>query len=547
MSATTVPVLSPGALRRAKRKSSLESPVRRDLKVVAGYLRLTVDPYGDKSGYDTQKKEILVWAKKNHYRVVWFQDKDITAADDQVKRPQYEEMLARVADGEFAGVVAWRLDRLLRLTRDLHKCLAILKKAGAFLASATEPVLNTNGPSGEIVMSLLVMVAEIEIKGMRIRALAHQQHRSEKGLLSGAGLRPFGFVGAERAEKQGVIINKQDALKTHVPREAELLREAARRIAREGASYPQIIKEWAERKPPVVGTQGKPFEVSKLRSILTSPRVAGLREYNIYDDEGELIEVGYADAEWKAIIDRETWEILRDRGRPFESRETKRGLLLTGGIAQCGRCGRPMVAGGTQKTGTKELVPNYRCNKSVNARQLGACGSLEVQAGHLERTVLDVLFERLDETPELHDLVNAADPAEDVVRTRAELMREIRECDDRLSELSRVGELGRSHPDYQLPSELRGAKEGVRQRREAADRALRKVKSQWGIPAPTDEERKDVRAWFEKLSVSEKRSWLAAHLTGVIVAPAAKRSRYFDPGRVTPLFADAKDAGRAGE
>lgn len=532
-----------GRARQARRAATLKQAPA-GTKKVAGYLRLTVDPNGDKIGYDTQRKKIEEWARARNFEVVWFQDKDLTAADARVKRPQYEEMLSRASEGEFAGIIVWRLDRLVRLTREFHRCLDAVKSRGAFLVSALEG-LDTSQPGGEMIMNLLSILAEIEVNAMRIRALTHQQHRSENGLLSGVGLRPFGFVGVKKDPETKVILNKGEALIKHDLREARLLREAARRIAHEGASYPEVVSEWAARKPPVVGTQGQSFEISKLKTILTSARVAGLREYNVYDDEGELVEVAYAKAEWKPIIDRETWDLLRDRARPYAPRDTKRGHLFTGGIAQCGRCGRPMVGGGTQKTGTKEMVGNYRCNTSVKARSQGSCGSVEVQSEYLDKAVLAMLFERLKASPELHDLVNSTDT--DVVDERAELMQEIQECDGRLRDLGRVSELGTSHPDYRLPAEVEGARAGLRERRMEADRRLRSIKVAEEIPTPNEEERRDVRAWFAKMSVGEKRSWLAAHVTGVIVAPAAKRSRYFDPSRVTPLFADPKKSRRSGQ
>jgi site-specific DNA recombinase len=224
-------------------------------RVVAGYIRLTVDRQGLKVGKKIQREEIQAWADREGYSVVWFEDQDITAAKLEVVRPAYEEMLQRVAAEEFAGVVVWRLDRLVRLTREFERCFGVLEDSSTFMKDIDQKI-DSESPIGKMFMRLLVMMAEMEIAAMRARALAHQQYKAENGLVSGGGLRPFGFVGAIKDEKTKKILNPDDALIKHVPEEAALIREAADRILNGGATYGDIVgtgrnairQSWA---PPV--------------------------------------------------------------------------------------------------------------------------------------------------------------------------------------------------------------------------------------------------------------------------------------------------------
>lgn len=526
---------SPAARRAASFKATPSRP-----KIVAGYLRLTVDRDGDKIGYEGQRSAIQAWADANGYKVVWFQDKGITAAKNGVIRPGYEEMMARLAAGEFAGIVVWRLDRLVRLTREFERCYGMVEDAKAFIVD-TQQGIDTRKDVGKMMMRLLVMMAEMEISAMRARAREHQLVKAKSGKVSAGGHRPFGFIGFERDPKTEAITNKGSAMIEHHPVEAALLREAADRIAYKGATYADIAREWAERDPPILGTSGGPMEPENLRRILISPRIAGLREYDVRDDEGEFIETAYSKAEWKAIIERDTWQVLRSPHRPYQPRTTDNEHLLTGGLAKCGACGKPLVAG-SRKAYSGEYVPIYRCHTSIKARQNGSCGIPQAGAREVEMVVLEKLFARLEESPELHDLVHASVDNDEAAAKRENSLREIGLCDENLEDLGRRTTLEADDPEYLTEAQERGRAKGWLLRRSRAEKVLDEVRMASGRPSPNDEDRQDLRGWFGSLSLGEKRSWLWAHLAEVRVLPRRTRStRSFDPGRVVTLFADPKD------
>lgn len=509
-------------------------------KVVAGYLRLTVDRNGNKIGYDVQEERIKQWATAYGYEVVWFKDKDLTAADRKVVRPQYEEMLKRLASGEFAGIVVWRLDRLVRLNREFERCFGVVQDAKAFIQDV-EQKINTDTSVGQLMMRLLVMMAEMEIAGMRGRAKAHHRYKAANGKVSPGGLRPFGFVGFEKDPETKVILNAIQALRDHHPDEAPLIKKAAHRIAYDGATYADIAKEWAESDPPVRGTNGQIMGPDRVREILTSVRMVGVREYEVFDENGDFVEVAEADADWKAIIDRDTWEVLRSRIQPYGPRTTNNEYLLTGGLAKCKTCGYPMIGGTQAGYRPGERQPIYKCNPSAKARKSGSCGGPVARADYTEATVLDRLFARLEETPALHGLVNAGTDSA-LVAERGEALRAMTKCDEALHDLGRRVVLDEDDPDFLLESEVRGRRAGLMERRRRAQKVLERIKLSSGVPMPDGDDQTDLRSWFDSLALGEKRSWLTAHLAEVTIAPRARAGKTFDPGRIEAFFADAKDA-----
>lgn len=509
-------------------------------RLLAAYLRLTVDRNGDKIGYTVQREAIEQYAEAYGYQLVWFQDKDLTAADKKVVRPEYEKMLKRVAAGEFAGIIVWRLDRLVRLTREFERCFGIVDDANAFIIDVFQQ-LSTHSDIGKIVMRILVMLAEMEISAMRARARAHQNWKAKNGKPGTGGARPFGFIGVEK-NAEGAITNRGDAGIKHHPVEAALIVAAAQRIAYEGATYNDIAREWSEATPPVLGTGGGTFSGDRLREVLTAPRVAGYREYDVFDNDGDYEETALAKAVWEPVIDPKVWEILKARAEAGVRgvRTTANEYLFTDGVAKCGECTRALIGTtiAVPKTGGRAAA--YRCNASVPARKAGSCGKPIVRADYLEDTVLEQLFARLEARPDLHDAINVkANVGCDVAGKRQAALQEINECDEQLASLGGRTALRKSDPEYLTEPEARGRAAAFRRRWEDAQKELRALATDTGHPTPSNKDRKDIRGWFERLSLGERRSWLAAQVADVFIDPVKRRLPTFDASRVRTLFTNA--------
>lgn len=509
----------------------------------AAYLRLTVDRKGNKIGYEVQREDIERYARAMGYEVVWFQDKGITAAKKGVVRPEYERMLKEIAAGRLAGIIVWRLDRLVRLTREFERCFEIVDDANAVIIEA-KTGLRTDSDTGRLVIRILVMLAEMEIAAMIERARGHHSLRAKEGDMSTGGCRPFGFLGVEKNEDEE-ITNRDEAGIKHHRREAALVRDAAERVAFGGATYRDIAREWASLDPPVRGTEGGALSGGRVREILTSARIAGFREYDVLDDDGQPTgEVCKVKAKkWKAIIPEKTWEVLRARAKAEATgpRTTRNEYLFTGGVATCGTCGKPMIGFTLLDKKTKTRVPGYRCNASVTALEEGSCGTPLVRADHLEDTVLEQLFERLKAMPELYDAVNAK-PASDEAERRERALREVNECNAKLNAIGERTALREDDPQYLSDAEATGRARGFRKRLAAAQADLKELSVNLGHPTPSDVDQENIREWLDGLTLGERRSWLATQVRTVFVDPVRARSPRFDPSRVRTLFAEAKSA-----
>lgn len=525
----------------ARAEESAAPPVEPVLRPLAGYLRLTVDREGKKIGYDVQQKAITHWAAANGFTIgEWYKDKDLTAADSKVIRPDYERMLGDIESGRWAGVVVWRLDRLVRLTSEFERCNSIMKAASAFILSIDPPV-DTRNEMGGFVMRLLVMLAEMEISAMKARSRAHHKAKAEAGRHKGGGSRAFGFVGPER-DDQGNLLNKGRHGVEHIAEEVALIREAAKRIAWDNESYADVILDWSTRTPPVVGPNGAVFHTTALTAVLTNPRMIGLRTHTTVDPQtGEPVTNMYK-AEWEPILDKETFERLealravRTPGKPFQ-------FNLTGGLVVCGRCGKRLVGTRitTGKGATAKKVPGYRCEPSVTARVQGSCGKGSVIADPVDKLVIARIAARLAESPdELAAVGHNSEHDADIVKTLAL----ISECDTQLDQFKLLSSMPVSEGGIE-PRELPGYRAPWLRRREDAVEKLDRLRAVKAVAHPVGKERDNMWDWFCALSLKQRRAFVRAHVQAVVIKPATSRG-FFDPQRVEVTFADAqqRDTGR---
>lgn len=543
------------------------------VRVVAGYLRLSVDREGLKIGYDVQKAAINRHCTLQGWNVVWYQDSDITAGDEEVVRPEYERMLTDLQAGLISGIVVWKLDRLVRLTYEYERCINLVRKAGGFIVDV-EQGYNTETPAGEIVMRILVMVAQMEIANMRERQAAHQREKARRGEFNGGGVRRFGFVGAEfeigkdgkpldgKEGRKRVITNRGQIGVAHVAAEAELLREAKDRILN-GANYSDVLRDWASRTPPVMGTQGRPMHTESLQDILTAPRIAGLRALEEEDPKtGETV-TRYFKAVWEPIISRAEWERLCALKGTRSEFQPKADYLLNGGLSVCGFSGDPDHGCGHRLIGAQKFgrvwdgkkyrstpdvprVVRYQCESTAGAKNRGHCGKTSILSGPTEKIVVEALAARLEQTPGLLDIVNERDNTAVDSDLKAAL-REMDECDRELGDLARRSSLRPDDPDWLDDVEWVARRQGFRARKASASATMERARKQLTTPVPQGEDRNDIKAWFDRLDLGQKRAFLGRFVVRVEIGPARRGATSFDPHRIRPFFADAKHLRGVGD
>jgi DNA invertase Pin-like site-specific DNA recombinase len=400
-------------------------------------------------------------------------------------RPVRDEALAQLQVEDTLTV--WKLDRLGRSVMELLEIVNDLERRGIRFRCLTQPI-DTSSAAGKMFLTLLAAFAEFERELMRERVLAGKARMKAEGKHPG-GPRMFGYA----ADHQTVIED-----------EAELLREAARRLLKDHEPLSRIVDDWNDRG--LIPLRGERWKVTSLRRVLVNPRVAPLVGEDTY---------------------RELVRLFDNRGNRRQQLGRPAEFLLSG-ILRCGRegCGQPMYAA---HKGGKDQPPQlvYRCKKAVGSGgRFAGCGSSVVSLARADAWAEEAFIVA----------ICSEEFTESLNRRRAELLAgevtvaEIAEWRAELEELELVlptrfaGEVHRQRHD-ELVALVRRTTAGLVQRPDL--QAL--------LDLPRAEA--DLRAAWEEWTVPERRVWLRRVLEHIAVKPAVVHHRGSDVGaRLDPAW-----------
>lgn len=417
-------------------------------------------------------------------------------------RPGFRRVLDMLASGEADGMIAYDLDRACRDPRDLEDLIDVVESRRPHI-----PVTSVSGSlrlanDGEITMArVLVAVANKASRDTARRVARKHEELAAQGKPGGGGFRGYGY------DRRNLEV---------VPEEAEIVQEIAARILgtwdgwtseqREkidpdvGESLNSIAADLQQRQVPTV--TGAPWNSRSVKSVVTKPRVAGLRTHR-----NEVV----GEAVWPAIIDRDTWEEVCARlaGR---ARNVDLGLQrwLTG-VLICSKCDRPLM-GWQGNNGVR-----YWC-----ATPKGGCGGVAIKAAIVEEEIERQVLDLLGKPRVLEQLRTVAD-TEVTEDARAELAAD----EAQLKEMA--GAYARREVSFAEYKEVRSIVEKrIRESRALvharAPRVLRRLLEG------------DVRVNWAAAKPADKREVVLALVSGYRVMPHDRsKGNKFDPARLVPL------------
>ncbi|MBD3941692.1 recombinase family protein [Microbacterium sp. NEAU-LLC] len=282
------------------------------------YLRISQDRTGEQLGVERQEKDCRELARRMGLHVAKiYTDNDTSATNGRV-RPAFEAMLRDRPE----VIIAWHQDRLLRLTSDLEKVIALEIP----VHMVTSGSLDLSTPTGRGVARTVAAWSQVETEHKAERQRAANVQRAERGHWQ-FSIRPLGY------ERVGQGASRRIAI---VEPEAEIVREIFRRYVA-GDSLYALASDLNERGVPTM--TGAPWSMERVRQILRNGRYAGIVTSNgvTYDD---------AKPDWKPIIDRRTWDdsVEQREGRGQAGSWSRSTKHLMSGMVRCGVCGGRMLA-----------------------------------------------------------------------------------------------------------------------------------------------------------------------------------------------------------
>lgn len=464
----------------------MESP-----RAAAVYARISSDVTGDQLGVARQVEDCRRLAASRGWVVAEeYVDNDVSAFRGKV-RPAYQRMLADLADGLRDAVVVYNLDRLTRRPIELEEFTALCERAGVTQVATVTSDFNLGNDDGLFMARITAAVAAKESgrKSERIRR-KHQQ-LAEQGRPNGGHRRPFGY------ERDRVTV---------VESEADVIQDIVGRYLA-GESLRSLTAWLNEQGIAPVG--GEEWRSPTLRSMLTSGRIAGLREHR-----GQVV----GPAVWPAIITPEQRRqvLARMASGAVTGRRTPRRYLLSG-LLRCGRCGNRLFS---SARGERR---RYVCSSGPDH---GGCGKLTVVAQPVEELIAAAVLYRLD-TPEFADAL-ARRAAQD--ERHAALVAELQ------ADRSQREELARMWSAREISSEeWRAAREPIDRRIRDAERRLERSTQAPALAGWVGNASELGDRWAG-LSLDRQAAIVAAVLDHAVITPGVPGSRSLDPERVRPVW-----------
>ena len=457
------------------------------MKQAAVYTRISQDRIGEALGTARQEAECReLVARKGWTLSEVYEDNDASASSGK-PRPAYLRMLADIKAGRIEAVAVWDADRLHRRPIELEEFIVLADAHKVALASVGGEI-DLATEQGRLTARIKGAVARHETEQTSRRAKAKQAERAAKGLPSGGGSRPYGF--------------EMDKV-THNETEADVIRRAASMVLN-GTSLRQTAITL--NKEGRLTTTGKQWSGEVLRNVLLSGRIAGYRQH--HDD---LIE-----AVWNPIIDRDTWQQLRQElGADARKTTTPRGRQHGWtGLLTCWKCGGFLGV----RTVKGRLI--YGCRSSgftkYEGRNRGGCQGVGILKEFADG-VLDELLLRRIEMEHLGELV----PQDGTAEQEAE----ISTLETRLENLAEDHAQGLLDRDA-----FRVASRKVTERLEASREILRKMQTRSRRRVQLDPA--IVRVEWPKMGASERRALAGAYVGKVEVGPARRGDNRPDPNRL---------------
>ncbi|MGY4918022.1 recombinase family protein [Streptomyces sp. 900116325] len=470
------------------------------------YTRISRDDEGDAMGVARQQQDCERLADLRSWQAVKiYEDNDVSAFKRNVVREEFELMLKDLRAGLIDGIVAYDLDRLARQPRDLERLIEIFdERPKSEFATVTNDV-NLGTPDGRTMARIMVAFANKSSHDASRRIKRKHLELAQQGKDSG-GPAPYGW-------------RKDDRSKVD-PDAARAIREAQQEVLA-GVRIGTIRTRWWEQGlgNPRAGT--KRMAHHHVEHILTNPRLVGYRTYH-----GEILTGANGEpvkGEWEPINTVPEWEAVCAAVTERKLKQRPGKLLarkyLLSGIARCGLC-KTKIRGQInqrRKPGSKATKYTYQCSV-VN----GGCGKVARVGEPVDRLIAElVLEEQREKAAALGVPIQQQWPREsELEAVQADI--------NQLIEAEKTKQITVSTLLQLLPTK-------ERERDELKLDRARFYKNQKQAEVQVRSGELSLAEFFD-LPVERQQEIVLHSLSAVMIHPAGRGRRIFDPSLIDPVW-----------
>lgn len=307
-------------------------------KLCGIYMRVsTEDQAREGFSLPEQKERLEAYCKFNSYKIVeYYTDAGISVKTGN-HRPEYDRMLEDGKQGKINMIIALKLDRITRSTRDWETLMDYLEKYNINIAFVNDDI-NTTTANGKMVSRIMMSVSQNEI-----------ERTSERTI-----------IGLEGAIKQGHIPARAPLGYKHIDKRLvpdPLTKDIVIRIYNlyfEGLTYNTIAKLFNKEK--VCGkTNWKDTSILKIITnvIYKGDYIQGktTRNPRYFPDVVE------------PIVSKELWDSCQVQKKKNQRNYMRSQTYIFLQKLKCPKCGRILAGGASHKIKVDKWYYYYRCEK----------------------------------------------------------------------------------------------------------------------------------------------------------------------------------------
>jgi site-specific DNA recombinase len=378
---------------------------------------------------------------------------------------------------------------------ELEEFVALCERVGVSQVATVTADIDLGNDDGLFMARIFAAFAAKESGRKSARVRRKLLQNAEQGLPHGS-VRPFGY------EDDKITLRES---------EATVIREIVDGYLA-GASI-RSLTVWLNDSR-IAPAAAKSWQTSAVRQILSSGRIAGLREHH-----GQVI----GPAKWPAIITPAERDrvLARMAARSVTKTRAPRTYLLSG-MLRCGRCGNRLYSQ-ARHSNPDNRVRRYVC---LNGSDHGGCGRLTVVAQPVEDLLTDAVLTRLD-SPQLADvLAGKASVDHDVAALSARLD----------ADTTRLDELAALYADGTISArEWITARDPITARIGQTRRDIAAATDTTGIHelAGTGHLLRDK---WDGLDIDRQQAIIKSVLDHAVITPGTPGARSLDINRVQPVW-----------
>ena len=307
-------------------------------KLCGIYMRVsTEDQAREGFSLPEQKERLEAYCKFNGYKIVeYYTDAGISAKTGN-HRPEYDRMLEDGKQGKINMIIALKLDRITRSTRDWETLMDYLEKYDINIAFVNDDI-NTTTANGKMVSRIMMSVSQNEI-----------ERTSERTI-----------IGLEGAIKQGHIPARAPLGYKHIDKKLvpdPLTKDIVIRIYNlyfEGLTYNTIAKLFNKEK--VCGKTN--WKDTSILKIITNVIYKG-----DYIQGKTTKNPRYFENVVEPIVSKELWDSCQVQKKKNQRNYMRSQTYIFLQKLKCPKCGRILAGGASHKIKADKWYYYYRCEK----------------------------------------------------------------------------------------------------------------------------------------------------------------------------------------